>query len=414
MPSQTLRSLLTMLCLTFIAASSGCITMSRDAIPAMRLPVQYHAPTREGLQPINFALLEGPKVQNHIIDQGDVLAITIEGVIPRDPKELPPIIAGQASLSAREYYPADGSVNAPSFGVPIEVRSDGNIELPLVAPLNVRGKTLSQAADTIRQRYIDEELSRKEGSQISVTLLKSRVNRVMVFREETAEGVSAVPPATIVDLPFYESDVLHALATSGGLPRPEAYNRIWVLRKTSPVLTDMQAISPSTFGQDATATSIPLKVCSTEMIPFTQQDVMLNEGDVIYIEMRRNDFFYTGGLLPGMQIPLPRDEDIDVLEAVALANGSVGGLGGQASATLLRAGAGLGNIIPPTRLIVVRKLPNGQQLLIRVNLTRALRNPSERLRIMPGDFVMMYYKPEESIVNGMLNFFNINLVKTID
>jgi hypothetical protein len=42
--------------------------------------------------------------------------------------------------------------------------------------------------------------------------------------------------------------------------------------------------------------------------------VILNEGDVVYLP-RRVEYFYTGGLLRGARIPLPRDEDIDALEA---------------------------------------------------------------------------------------------------
>ena len=34
---------------------------------------------------------------------------------------------------------------------------------------------------------------------------------------------------------------------------------------------------------------------------------------------------------------------------------------------------------------------------------------SERIRIMPGDFIMMYYTPGEQITNGTLNFFNFNI-----
>src|SRR5690606_29871666 len=125
----------------------------------------------------------------------------------------------------------------------------------------------------------------------------------------------------------------------------------------------------------------------------------------VYIEPRRDEYFYTGGLLPGGQIPLPRDEDLDILEAIAVAQGSVGGLGGTSSVTVLRTGAGLGNIVPPTRALVLRKLPNGQQLPIRVDLNRAVREPSERIRIMAGDYIMVYYKPGESASNALLSFF---------
>ncbi len=39
-----------------------------------------------------------------------------------------------------------------------------------------------------------------------------------------------------------------------------------------------------------------------------------------------------------------------------------------------------------------------------------MQDPSERIRIMPGDFIMMYYTPAETATNVMLNFFNFNII----
>ena len=77
---------------------------------------------------------------------------------------------------------------------------------------------------------------------------------------------------------------------------------------------------------------------------------------------------------------------------------------------VLRAGAGVGNIIPPTRVLILRKLPNGQQIPIRVDLAQAMKYPNERVRIMAGDYIMMYYKPSEMTSNALLNFFNFNWI----
>ena len=65
---------------------------------------------------------------------------------------------------------------------------------------------------------------------------------------------------------------------------------------------------------------------SPEEVPsFTQEDVILGEGDVVVVETRNRDVFYTGGLLGGSEIPLPRDYDLDVLAAIAIAGGQIGG-----------------------------------------------------------------------------------------
>lgn len=411
--------------------SSGCITFAKNAIPAYRLPQQFEAPSKCNLNPINFAMLGTPNAE-HRLGPGDSIAVTIQGVIPAEKNELPPIIAGQATL-AREYYPPNGTVNAPSFGLPIKILANGTVQLPLVPAIDLEGLSVAEAAERIRTVYVAEEIVREGNDQVNVALLQSRVNRVLVLREDASTEAAATirkgeailhkrGSAAVIDLPAYESDVLHALTITGGLPGVDAYNEVWVLRRNhlqagdSARIQDLvhNGISPSdAVTQVAThvdALRIPLKLCPNEPIPFSNDDVRLHDGDVVYIEPRRDEYFYTGGLLPGRQIPLPRDEDLDILEALALAEGSVGGLGGTSSVAVLRAGAGVGNVIPPTRVIVVRKLPNGQQLQIRVDLNEAKKNPQERLRIMAGDFIMMYYKPGEMLGNAALNFLNFNYV----
>lgn len=428
---QSCRGLLLALSSLLVAANTGCITFTKHAIPAARLPQQFEAPSRSALTPINFTMLEGNFPSEHKIGPGDVLAVTIQGVIPPDSKELPPVITGQATLN-REYYPPAGTVNTPSYGLPLEVQSNGAVQLPLVPAISLEGLTLSEAAEKLRSSYVAEGIAREGNDQVNITLLRSRVNRVLVLREDASlQAVSLIRKgevpvhkrgsAAVVDLPAYESDVLHALATTGGLPGIDAYNEVWVLRKNtlaSGAVNQMHAevvergLSPTdvVMGNPAhvEAIRLPLKLCPGEPVPFAPEDVVLRDGDVLYVEPRRDEYFYTGGLLAGGQIPMPRDEDLDIIEAIALANGSVGGLGGTSSVSVLRAGAGVGNIIPPTRALIVRKLPNGQQVSIRVDLNQALKYPSERVRIMSGDYVMMYYKPTELFSNAALNFFNFN------
>ena len=125
---------------------------------------------------------------------------------------------------------------------------------------------------------------------------------------------------------------------------------------------------------------------------------------------RREEFFYVGGLVAGAKIPLPRDEDIDVLEAVALANGSVGGPLGQSGQSL--ASGTPGHMVRPTRVIILRELPDGRQLPIRVDLARAMVDPKERILIQQNDVVMLQFKPHQAVFNGVLNTLNFSVLFT--
>jgi hypothetical protein len=88
---------------------------------------------------------------------------------------------------------------------------------------------------------------------------------------------------------------------------------------------------------------------------------------------------------------MPRDEDIDVIEAIALANGSVGGPLGQSGLAL--AGGQPGHMVKPTRVIILRETPDGRQVPIRVDLARAMTDQKERILIQANDVVMLQFKP---------------------
>ena len=48
---------------------------------------------------------------------------------------------------------------------------------------------------------------------------------------------------------------------------------------------------------------------------------MLRTGDILFIETRNTEFFYTGGILQPRQFVLPRDYDLTVVEVISLADG---------------------------------------------------------------------------------------------
>ena len=153
------------------------------------------------------------------------------------------------------------------------------------------------------------------------------------------------------------------------------------------------------FGRNAQIVRIPVRLHPGEQLHFTEQDIILNDGDIVFIESRETEIFYTGGLLGGGQYVLPRDYDLDVLGAVSIASGR------QATGT----GTGFGNhiggvsslnqdiTVSASDVIVLRQLPGGGQVPIRIDLNKAVRDPSQRIRILPGDYVILQYKCHEAI-----------------
>ncbi len=86
------------------------------------------------------------------------------------------------------------------------------------------------------------------------------------------------------------------------------------------------AWSPDLSGLDLTIDSpdiikIPVRIGPGENPNLTEADITLYDGDIVFIESRETEVFYTGGLLGGGQYTLPRDYDLHVLEAIAVAQG---------------------------------------------------------------------------------------------
>lgn len=135
---------------------------------------------------------------------------------------------------------------------------------------------------------------------------------------------------------------------------------------------------------------IPLRVEPTEMLQITEPDVTLEDGDIVFIGSRDDELFYTGGLLGGGEYTLPKDRDLDILEAIAIADS--GGSGNEAGRSALNSDVS----ISPSQAIILRQMPNDTQLPILVDLYRARKYRAERINIQPGDYIILQYTKTEA------------------
>ncbi|MCA9032311.1 MAG: polysaccharide biosynthesis/export family protein, partial [Planctomycetaceae bacterium] len=137
---------------------------------------------------------------------------------------------------------------------------------------------------------------------------------------------------------------------------------------------------------------IPVRVQPGQGIQFTEEDITLLDGDIVFIESRQTEVFYTGGLLGGGQYPIPRDYDLHVLEAVSIAESRNGQQAGQTMRTLGGVSA-LNQDVggSASRVLIIRKLPNGQRARIEVNIYKAMVRDEENILIQPGDMLVLQY-----------------------
>ena len=159
-----------------------------------------------------------------------------------------------------------------------------------------------------------------------------------------------------------------------------------------PIWNNVNQIASGAYCDGANVTRIPLRLPFGDAPQIAEADVTLYDGDIVFIASRDDELFYTGGLLGGGEYTLPRDRDIDILEAIAIAEQSQNGQQGSGSSALNSDVA-----ISPSEAVVLRKLPNNTQVPILVNLYRARRYPSERINILPGDYIIVQYTKLEAV-----------------
>ncbi|MEY3459572.1 MAG: hypothetical protein RL215_2729 [Planctomycetota bacterium] len=404
---------------------TGCSSRNIDAIPASRVPADLLAvDSKDKYKDISLLRLRQDPPETYLLGPGDVLGVYIKGVLG-DEEQLPPV-----------HYPEDGN-RPPAVGYPVPVREDGTVALPIVDALSVNGMSIVEATNAIRMAYIYPEPILKEGEEsIIVTLIQKRKVRVMVIREEAGgqQGVSKRGTGRVVDLPAYENDVLHALSETGGMPGTDAKNEIMIYRGMYQSGVDADAIlsmvcqsdcedpcfcSEAPIPDPPNVTRIPLRFNPAAPPQFRQEDVVLDEGDIVIIRSRDEETFFTAGVLGGGEYPLPRDKDLDILAAIALTRGplgsigsGVGAVGGGGGGAGMGGGGGRGGqqYCQPSKAIIIRELACGDQIAIKVDLNKALRDPSERILIQPRDVIVLQYTLEEEIGNVFLSLIQFNFL----
>ena len=402
----------------------------RNSIPVQQVPaLQLQQPPPVQSFP-EVTYLQAPKPRTYLLDSGDVLGVFLEGVL------------GQVGEAPPVNYPAESSRLGPSIGFPIVVRENGTISLPAVDPIPVRGLTIQQAEELVKSVYTGDRASGKRilsgQNRIIVTLQRERTINVIVVRQDNSNSMQAArfngtnsgpvfdrsdrsSRLSSVQLPAYDSDVFNALIETGGFPGVNAAQDIRVYRSENRDVRSTQfggdrslfprsnssngAFPRSAANQSNLATnryqsngvaglSIPLR-SSTDNQFFNNRLSALSQGDVLVVEAKPTEVYYTSGLLRGGEHPLPRDKPLTVTEAVAIAGGPMTSTGGLGLSRL-----------PPTELIVARNNGLNGQINIRVDLNRALTDPSQQILVAPGDHLFLQFKQAEQIGNLGIGVFN--------
>lgn len=374
-----------------------------DAIPVRRLPAEVLGRSKTELKPVPLKLLRQEEPGEYRLDRGDILAIVADDII------------APANQPAPVQIP-DADTRDASVGFPIPVNDDGTISLPRLPPIPVKGLTLMEAERLVKEYATGKkggvELVKPGAGRITVQLFKKRTYEILVVREDGPLATqSNAFGGTIttgnrkgsgyqIRLDAYENDVLRALNATGGLPGLDAKNEVVILKGK---------YDPS--NPEKNVVRIPLRVYPEDALTIKPEDIVLNDGDIVHIEARDADVYYTAGLIGGGQYVLPRDYDMRVIQAIAQVRGPLlnGGFS-QNNFVAQSTSSGIGSP-SPSLAVVIRKLPNQKQLPIRVDLNKAFVDPRENILILPGDILVLQERPGESLaryVSQSLRFTTVS------
>ncbi|KAA5540745.1 sugar ABC transporter substrate-binding protein [Roseiconus nitratireducens] len=438
------RSVTLMATAMLITAMSGCssILTPIDGTPASRLPPELLGVRRSEYVPVPVVMLARHSGDDYILAEGDILGVYIEGVMPfSSPASVP--------TPPPVNFPDGNSDLPPSLGYPVAVQEHGIVNLPLLKPFSVEGMTVEEARTRIADEYQSRDILRSEDTYPIVSLMKERENNVTVIRYNAGAAVGADGTAAgySLKLPTYQSDVLNALTLTGGLPGFNEKNEVLIFKTSRiPYQRRNEVMNQLMAGEIPCAGEMPYNLLPASDIPLEEgsyvmddglieerfliriplrlppgqvphirpSDVELDDGDIVMVQSRETEFFYTGGLLPGGQFPLPRDYDLDVLGAMALAgqgllNSQSGGRGGGGGGGMGGLARGLGGT-SPTMLYIIRKLPCGRTFNIAVDVQQAMNDSNHNILVQPGDTLILRFKPHEELLNfGLGTFFTFGV-----
>lgn len=439
---QGLRCLLGMMvCLSGMLI--GCASVSNpvaDGIPARFLPPEAFGESKDLYKQIPEGYLRQPPPDPYRLASGDVLGVWVEGILGE--KNNPPTVLRGSDAGGRP----------PAIGYPIPVREDGTIQLPLIEPLKVSGLSIEEAQAAVVKAYtVTKEILKPGQERVIVTLFQPRTYHVLVLREDAGSvsfgstgGSSGLTggsyftetrksTGTPLDLSAYENDLLTALTKTGGMPGFEAEEEVIIQRfsqekkpskesseplrlteQTPSIEGGLQSKTSSSASRPQETIRVPLRYQIGNKPTINPSDIILQNGDIVSVNLRRGDVFYTGGLLPPRVFPLPRNRDLDVIEALILIGAPIinGGVGTNNLTGNIGSGGGLSNI-SPSLVTILRRTSSGGQIPIRVNLNLAFRDPRERVRILHGDLIILQSTMFESVMQYTLGILHFDFLGTI-
>ncbi len=346
----------------------GC---QSGAYRAANLPTEFRTqPTKQTAQ-VNFSQVAAPGEGANILSPGDLLEVTVAS--GRSEENVQPTV--------------------------LRVGDDGSVDVPIVGPVPVAGLEPYRASQNISNLAIQRGMYRHPS--VTVEIKSKAINRITVLGAVGEPGVHEIPRGSC--------DLVSALAAAGGLS-DDAGSEIEIITQPRYGYADQIAASPSadpttsdqiqlaSFDAPRRAQTTKKKWLPTQTVridltdtdALRRADYRLKDRDIVRVVSRKKEVIHVAGLVnePG-QFELPKDQEIRLLDAIAMA-------GGRSS-------------VVADKVFVIRQLPSDDEaIVIQASLATAKQNSQENLVLGPGDTVTIEQTPATAVVDTVSRFFRLS------
>jgi polysaccharide export outer membrane protein len=330
---------------------------------AADLPSELIAPRVGNLHNIDLSRLTYATGNSELLYPGDVVAVSIAtGLEKEDPPEWK-----------------------------LRIGNDGTVNVPLVGQVAIAQLQLTEAEQTIRNESI------RRGTfvdpNVTVVLAERKSYRVTV--------VGAVEKPGTYDLPAADSDVLAALVTAGGLTE-ESGTVLEVRHPPQPAAPDLLSGMPGGNIQLASyqngPTLLPPQTLRIDLEQVTQTgsaDLRLHDGSTVMVMKRPKRFIHVIGLVKKAdQFEIPEDQELRLLDAIALAGGLT---------------LEIADSVHVIRNVQGRPDP----VVIAASIREAKQNGSANIRLAAGDVVSVEETPSTFVVGTIRDFVRFGFTSAI-
>ena len=339
-------------------AATGC---QQRLFYAHSLPPELAAPRVTNVQRLDLSRLARDSAKADVIYPGDVL----------------------------DYLVVTGLEDKLPESVPLRVGEDGAIDLPLVGPVPVAGLELTAA-----ERLLHDESIRRAvylQPQISLVIRNRRSHGVTV--------VGAVEKPGLHEIAAPNSDLFAAIVAAGGLTK-DASTIIEIRQPAQPVFANNPGDLPLADGQRGTPAefaglrrrAIAIAPPRTQRINLEEAaatgsgDFQLPDGSVVMVMKQPERAVHVIGLVKKAdQYKLPIDQDLHLLDAIAMAGGRT--------------------MEVADKVHIIRQPPQGPPVVIEASIREAKGDGPSNVRLAAGDVVSVEETPLTFALGTLQTFF---------